>query len=142
MTAKPEETGTIVGASVHLTGSLKDSLDIVVYGSVEGEVESEQNIVVGESAKIKGPVTAKVVTVSGTVRGQVTAHEKLEIMPGGKVSGNIVTSDLVIHSGAIFNGKASMGKEKEEEAEEKITKRSVTQEEKETKEELSYEPET
>ena len=137
MTAKPEEAGTIVGASVHLTGSLKDNLDIVVYGSVEGEVESEQNITVGESAKIKGPVTAKVVIVSGTVRGQVTAHEKLEIMPGGKVSGNINTSDLVIHSGAIFNGKASMGKEKEEEAEEKVSK-----EEKETKEELSYEPET
>lgn len=105
---KEDEVSTVVGSGVHLTGTLKDQSDIVVNGSVEGEVNSDQNIVVGESAKVKGPVTAQLVSVSGEVNGTITAKDKLEIHPSGKVEGNIKTKDLIIHSGAIFIGKCDM----------------------------------
>jgi len=105
---KEEEVSTIVGSGVHLTGTLKDQSDIVVHGSVEGEVSSEQNVIVGDNAKVKGPVTAQTVSVSGEVKGTITAHDKLEIHPSGQVDGNIKTKDLIIHSGARFTGKSEM----------------------------------
>lgn len=100
--------GTVVGANVKLQGTLRDTADIVVHGQVDGEVVSEQNVTVAETGVIKGPVTAAIISLSGTVRGAATAREKLEIMPSGKLHGSLVTKNLIIHSGAAFNGKSTM----------------------------------
>lgn len=105
------DPGTVVGANVKLSGTLKDSSDIVVYGHVEGEVISDQTVTIEENASIKGPVSAKNVMLSGTVRGSIDANEKLELMPSGKLHGSMTTADLIIHSGAVFNGKCTMGKQ-------------------------------
>lgn len=115
MLSGKEGAGTTVGAAVKLSGTLKDAADITVYGTVEGEVVCEQNVVVGETAKIIGPLTAKIVTVAGQVRGSIVAFEKLEILPSGKISGSITTDNLIIQSGAIFNGKCTMPASKEKE---------------------------
>lgn len=100
--------GTVVGANVKLTGVLKDFNEITVHGQVDGEVISEKNVLVAETASIKGPVSAKTVIVAGRVTGAINALEKLEILPTGKVSGSISTRDLIIRSGAFFNGKSTM----------------------------------
>ena len=105
---KENEVHTIVGSNVKLTGTLKDTNDIVIHGTVEGEVISDQNIVVDETANVKGPVTAQSVSVSGVVEGMVKALDKLEIHPSGRVDGNIQTKDLIIHSGARFIGKSDI----------------------------------
>ncbi len=105
---KENEIHTIVGSDVKLTGTIKDTNDIVVHGNIEGEVLSEQNVVVEEHAKVKGPVTAQAVSVSGEIEGTVKAFDKLEIHPSGQVKGNIQTKDLIIHSGARFIGKSDM----------------------------------
>lgn len=101
--------GTVVGANVKLQGQLRDTQDIIVHGQVDGEVASEKNVTISDSATIKGPVAANIVTVGGTVRGSIEAREKLEILPTGKVIGSITTKELTIKPGAIFNGRSSMG---------------------------------
>lgn len=106
--AKPSGPGTIIGSSVKLIGAIKDGNDITVHGTVEGELGSDRSVTVGETAHVKGPVTGAVVTVAGTVRGSVEASERLEILPTGKVYGNIATKDLIIRSGATFVGKSVM----------------------------------
>lgn len=105
---KQDQIGTVVGSTVHLTGALRDSSEIIIYGSVEGEVNSESKITIEETAIVKGPVTAPVVIVSGFVKGAIVAKEKLELNPPGKIQGNIETADLLIHSGAFFLGKCTM----------------------------------
>lgn len=100
--------GTVVGSNVKLNGIIKDLNDITVHGTVDGEVISEKNVTISESATVKGPVSAQVVTISGKVNGTINAVKKLEITPTGKVYGSISTKDLVIRSGAIFVGKSSM----------------------------------
>lgn len=105
---KQDQIGTIVGSSVHLTGVIKDSSDITIFGSVEGEVNSESKVVIEESAYVKGPVTANEIILSGFVNGTVTAKEKLELNTSGTIKGNIETGDLLIHSGATFIGKCNM----------------------------------
>ncbi|OGD65562.1 hypothetical protein A3F08_02730 [Candidatus Berkelbacteria bacterium RIFCSPHIGHO2_12_FULL_36_9] len=107
--------GTVVGGNVKLTGTLKDVNDITVHGNVDGEVISEKNVSVTETASIKGPITAEIVLVSGKVNGSITATKKLEINPTGRVYGSIATSDLIIQSGAIFVGKSTTLKEMEPE---------------------------
>jgi cytoskeletal protein CcmA (bactofilin family) len=105
--------GTVVGANVALSGTLKDQNDISVHGMVEGEVISESAVSIGETAQVKGPVRGRFITIAGVVRGEIEASEKLEIMATGKVFGGILTKDLVVHSGAAIVGKVMMGAEEE-----------------------------
>lgn len=100
--------GTVVGANVKLTGTISDVNDITVHGSVEGEVASDKTVIIAETASVKGPVSAQMVSISGRVNGSVTAHQKLELLPSAKINGGITTKELIIKSGASFNGKCTM----------------------------------
>lgn len=142
--------GTIVGANVKLTGTLKDANDITIFGQVDGEVISEKNVMLEENSSVKGPITAQIVTVSGQVNGSIMADTKLEITPTGRVTGSISTRDLIIKSGAQFDGKSAMIKSKgdlkdkkaeEPKSEGKEEKPESQEEEKEKKEEPKYEVE-
>lgn len=100
-------TDTIIGINVTLKGNLHNKGSIQVNGNVEGEVRSDENILIGETAKIKGPVVAKKIEVSGEVKGLVEASEKLEINSSGRIYGDINAKSLVIKEGAIFVGKST-----------------------------------
>jgi len=136
--------GTVVGVNVKLQGQLKDSQDIIVHGQVDGEVASERNVTITESATVKGPISATIVTVGGTVRGSIEAREKLEVLPSGKVYGSIATKELTIRPGAVFNGRSSMaGKAMEKELKKEKEKEPVKALAKEVEEsELGYEIES
>lgn len=108
--------GTVVGANVKLSGILKDTNDITVHGKVEGEVISDHNVMISETAEIKGPISAQNVVVAGVVNGSITADQKLEILPTGKVFGAMTMKDLLIRSGAVFVGKSTMPDQKRPEA--------------------------
>lgn len=110
-TKTDDSPGTIVGANVRLTGTLKDTNEITIYGEVQGEVISDKFVNIAQSAKVIGPVIANSVNVAGTVNGEITAKDKLEISETGEVIGSITTNDLVILSGAKFNGKCKMKSE-------------------------------
>lgn len=99
---------TIIGVNVTLKGNLFNKGSIQVNGSVEGEVKSDENILIGETAGIKGPVIAKKIEISGEVKGLVEASEKLEIQPTGKVYGDVNAKTLIIREGAVFVGKSIM----------------------------------
>jgi len=99
---------TIIGVSVTLKGNIHNKGSIQVNGTVEGEVKSDENVIVGETAKIKGPVIAKKIEASGEIRGLVEASEKLEINPTGKIYGDVNAKTLIIKEGAIFVGKSIM----------------------------------
>lgn len=102
------EAGTVVGTNVKLTGTLRDNQDIVIYGLVDGEVISEKNVTVAETASVVGPIQAQNVIIGGKVKGAVIAFEKLEILPSGKLHGSLETKELIIRPGATFNGKSVM----------------------------------
>lgn len=136
--------GTVVGANVRLNGVIKDVNDIAVHGHVEGEVISDKNVLIGETAVVKGPVSGQIVTVSGTIRGSVEAHIKLELLPTARLYGGITTKELIIRSGALFNGKSAMtADEKGEEEKDSKNKDSVEDQGKteEQPKELEYERE-
>lgn len=133
-TAGPSGPGTVVGANVKLVGTLQDASDITIHGRIEGEVISSQGITITETAYIKGPVSAEIVTVAGKVRGSITATGRMEIQPTGKVFGSITSKDLSIKSGAIFVGKCTMPEGEKEEEEEKLP-------EKEPQKQTTYEVE-
>lgn len=80
----------------------------MIHGTVDGEVVSEENVTVGETATVKGPVTATNIHVFGTVRGTLVAKERLEVEPKGQVFGDLTAKTLIIKAGAVFVGRSLM----------------------------------
>lgn len=103
------EIDTIIGAQVELKGSLHNEGPILIHGRIIGEVSSNANVLVGESAIITGPINAKNVEVSGQVIGNITTLEMIELQPKSVVKGDLNCSILSIKPGASFIGKSQMG---------------------------------
>ena len=99
---------TIIGANVELTGSLHNRGTITVHGKINGDVVSDSQVIIGETALIMGPITAKQVDVYGQVQGAITAESLIELQPKSLVKGDLTTSRLSIKPGAVFVGSSHM----------------------------------
>ena len=51
--------------------------------------------------------------VSGTVHGNITASEKIEILPGSRISGDLKAARIKIADGVEFEGKCKMVRDPE-----------------------------
>ena len=105
----PTDVNAYFGKGSKFTGKLSFEGTVRVDGAVEGEIISNDVLIVGEGADIKATVKVNAVFVSGTIDGDIVAKKRLEIRPQGRVYGNIKTASLLIHEGAIFEGSCSMG---------------------------------
>lgn len=103
-----EQTDTVIGAHVELTGSLRNQGSIEIHGRIKGDIHSHATVLVGESAIVTGPITAKHVEVAGQVNGSITAEQRIELHPKSIVRGDLSTKQLTIKPGAIFVGASKM----------------------------------
>jgi len=106
--SKTNEKDTVVGENVIVTGKLHTSSNIQINGTVKGEVSSQGTVIIGENAKIEGPVVATDILVHGEIRGNISASNSLEMTQKAKVHGDIEAKSLCIHAGALFVGKSNM----------------------------------
>lgn len=99
---------TLIGKECEIKGNLYSKNSIRIDGRVEGNVESGDTVIVGETAAVKGDVMGKHVVIGGSVTGDVTARVKLEILHTGRLYGDINASRLAMSEGVIFEGNCEM----------------------------------
>jgi cytoskeletal protein CcmA (bactofilin family) len=105
---------TIIGKNCEVKGGLIGKGGIRVDGKVEGSVISEDQVIIGEFAVVKGDISGTHVIISGRVNGDVTAKTKLEILHTGKLYGDICAPKLAMAEGVVFQGACEMEKEQPE----------------------------
>lgn len=98
-----------VGSSVVINGELRAAEDLTIMGRVEGTIHLEgHTLTIGVGAQVHAEVVAKSVIVLGSVTGQVTALERLDVQPGGQIEGTVTTARLSLADGAILQGAVMM----------------------------------
>ncbi|MGB6066573.1 MAG: polymer-forming cytoskeletal protein [Desulfomonilaceae bacterium] len=105
---KTDAVSGFLGSQTEFTGKLAFSGIVHLDGSFNGEIISRGTLVVGSDSIIHAQIHSNVLKISGEVRGDVTATEKIELYPPAKVYGNISTPSLVVEEGVIFEGTCSM----------------------------------
>ena len=105
---------TTVGRTASLHGVLKAEGSIRIDGVFEGEIETVANVIIGREAKVLANIKARNVLVAGRVKGNVIAHERLEIVSTGGVLGDIDVANLFIEEGGFFQGQSLMKAEEPE----------------------------
>lgn len=101
--------GAIIGPGIHINGDISGTENLVIEGKVDGKIRLDANQVeVGQGGQVNADITAKVIKISGEVKGDLTGIEKVVISRSGNVHGNIVAPRMTLEDGAIFKGSIDM----------------------------------
>jgi cytoskeletal protein CcmA (bactofilin family) len=100
-------------ATLSKTTSLKGVLHfdglICIMGRFNGTIEAKGDLIVGRGAELDcDHIHVNSITVHGTVTSQINAKDKVDLMPGSEVHGDIRAGRLRIADGVMFEGRCSM----------------------------------
>ncbi len=98
----------ILSSDVEIKGSIKFQKELLIDGKVEGDINSDGVLTVGENAEIRGEVKTKSITVYGKVHGNITVAERCELKSKCVLQGDLKAARLVIEEGATFIGKSEV----------------------------------
>lgn len=114
---KQNEINAFLGRDTEFEGKLAFTGAVRIDGRFQGEILTEGTLIVGESASIESDIHASHIIVSGEIRGNIVADDRIEIHAPGKVYGNIHAPTVVIDEGVVFEGHCRMRRDRDEDAE-------------------------
>ena len=101
---------TRIGVGLYVKGSISANEDVDVEGSVQGPIQlGEGKLTIGIGGKLYGDVKAREATIRGTVTGNLSIRERLEIRSPGTVVGDVVTDRIFVEDGAYLKGSIEIG---------------------------------
>lgn len=108
---KPNKSLTVdslIGEEIEIIGNVKGSGNIRIDGIIEGDVNYNGSITLGETGKVKGNIICEDIIIAGEINGNVNAKDKLTLLPTGNLTGDMEVETLVIHEKANFEGNCKM----------------------------------
>ena len=105
----PEDVVGLLEPGVELEGRLKVSGGLIRLNChIKGEIHSEGTVVIHDQGEVEGTIQAKLVSVTGKVKGSIHASERLEIKEKSIVLGDIYTPSLLVDPGGYLEGQCHM----------------------------------
>lgn len=108
MANKAENINSTIGAGSSFEGKFYIHGSLRIDGKFEGEIKTENELVVGETGKVKTDIFARSVVVAGTVIGNINAIEEVRLLETAKVLGDINTPILTIQNGVVAKGSINL----------------------------------
>jgi len=99
---------SVVSADTVWKGDITSEGSVHVYGRVEGALTAKEDLWIAEGASVDATLTAQRVVIAGTVAGSISATERFEALPQGRINANVTATTFVIHEGAKINGQLKM----------------------------------
>ena len=95
---------TIIGKGSAISGNMKVNGFIRIDGDIDGSLETDGNVIVGENARIRGDLTAKSVIIGGIIKGNIKAHESVKLLADAAVIGDVISRKVQVDGSAIIHG--------------------------------------
>jgi cytoskeletal protein CcmA (bactofilin family) len=107
---KKDKTETVIlSKTTSFTGFLKFATTLRIQGVFSGTIEASGDLIVDKEAIVDADhVTVNSLTVFGQISGTVHALDKVDMMSGAKVCGDLSAARLRIADGVLFEGKCKM----------------------------------
>lgn len=105
---------TIVEDDISFTGNIKIKKTFMIRGKVNGNIDSEGDLVIDTDAIVNANITAERVLIRGQVKGNVIGNKLIFVTASGTLDGDITTGKVVLEPGCTFTGKCTMVKNENE----------------------------
>ena len=100
--------GTIIGHGITIEGEITSDEEVIVAGTVRGKLTAEASVVIESGAVVEADITAASLSVGGNVTGNVTAADRVDLLGGGRLVGDVKAARVTIADGASFKGNVDM----------------------------------
>lgn len=107
---------SVIAADTIWRGDMESNGDVHIHGQYQGTITSRTDIFVSEDAEADATLIANSVVVAGNVKGTIRATTRLEILPQGRISGEVIAPTVVAHDGSRINATVRMTLTAEEQA--------------------------
>ncbi|MGH7827669.1 MAG: bactofilin family protein [Candidatus Binatia bacterium] len=84
---------------------------LALNGKFRGEMLSADTLLLGQKSEVEAEVQVGVGIISGQIRGNITARERVELGRTARVFGNIVTPVLIMEEGVVFDGQCKTNRQ-------------------------------
>lgn len=111
MKLRPKESDEIKGfldQGTHITGELAFAGTLRIDGNFHGSISTDDRLVVGTHAIIHADIKVGEIEIAGKVLGSIEAKRSVEILPTGRVQGDIHTPVLVMSPGSMLDARTCM----------------------------------
>ena len=97
-----------LGEDTVFSGTLSFNGVVRIDGKMDGEVNTDDTLIVGENGVLEANINAGTVICRGKIKGTIKASKRIEIHNNSEVVGNISAPALLVENGAIFDGTCDM----------------------------------
>ena len=105
----PSGQNALVGVGVTVEGQVLSHEDIVIAGKVQGAlIAKNHHAHIAKSGVITADITAKIISIEGSVTGNITGLESVILAATSIVHGNIECPRVSLEDGAKFKGSIEM----------------------------------
>jgi cytoskeletal protein CcmA (bactofilin family) len=106
---KKKDNVVVLGKTTSFTGILKFETALKIQGSFKGTIKATGDLIVDKDAVVEADhITVNSLVVHGSIIGTVQAMNKVDMMSGAKVHGDVSAAKLRIADGVLFEGKCRM----------------------------------
>jgi len=99
------EEGFVMGAGLSFRGEVSGDGDFHVAGKFEGDINVSGRVLVADGAQVDANINALAIVIGGTVRGNLSASTRVEILPTGVLTGTLRTGSFSAADGASVKGE-------------------------------------
>jgi cytoskeletal protein CcmA (bactofilin family) len=100
---------SLIAEGSHITGDIRFTDGLRIDGDVSGDIRANEEhaslLVISETARVLGSVTADHIIINGSIKGPVYAHHVLELQPKARIEGDVQYAALEMHQGALITGQ-------------------------------------
>jgi len=108
MERKSGEISAVIEEGCKFEGNLSFNGTARIAGIVNGTIFSNNTVIISEGAVINADVSANIIIVAGSVKGNIKASSRVEILKPARFEGVITTPSLIVEEGVIFHGTTKM----------------------------------
>lgn len=108
MPPKLDQINSIIGEGSAFEGKFYIAGSLQIDGKFEGEIKTEDHLVIGPTGKVKTNISARRVTVGGTLIGNIDASDEVYLLETGRVLGNIQAPKIQLSDGVVTKGEITI----------------------------------
>jgi len=102
---------TVIGPDASFTGDLHVDSKARILGKFDGSIHAKGHIEIAEHAECRANIETGTIDIDGSMDGNITAADKVQLNATAKVNGDLVAARLIVADGAAYSGHLSIGPE-------------------------------
>src|SRR5690348_9079085 len=92
----------VISRDVEIKGTVLFQSELTTDGKIDGDILSSGTLTIGKNGSVEGDIQAAVVSVFGSVNGNISVEERCELRGDAHLIGDLDAPRLVIEEGATF----------------------------------------